>query len=62
MLHDYLVRKLEKYKVKESLGTYYDKDRKTQSDIDAGNDKDTSDVSDINKSEIRVITYTFERR
>lgn len=50
-LYSYLERILKTYKIKETLGTYY------QQDIG----EEPSVISDVNKTESRVITYTFER-
>ncbi len=49
-LYDYLTNKEENYKIKESLGTYY------QDDVGGT----ATEVEDINKVEKRVITYIFE--
>ncbi len=60
-LHDYLIEKLKNnYKIKESLGTYYNEDRRTKKDIEANITEKLSEVSEVNKKEARVITYTFE--
>ncbi len=64
-LHDYLEEKIKNgYKIKESLGTYYSQDRISEKNLEAGakeEDNNPSEVSDVNKNEIRVITYTLER-
>ena len=49
-LYDYLTSKESSHKIKESLGTYYKNDVGGTSE----------GVSDVNKTEKRVITYTFE--
>lgn len=48
-LYKYLTDKEGSYKIKESLGTYYMEDL-----------NETSLISEVNKTEKRVITYTFE--
>lgn len=58
-LYDYITDKLKTHKIKETLGTYYMEDKITK--IDEENEKtNPSEISDINKRELRVITYTFE--
>ncbi len=54
------------YKIKETLGTYYMEDR-TDADgkrLNMRKDEEgnPAEISDVNKRELRVITYTFERR
>lgn len=44
---------VEKYRIKEELGIYYDND--------VGGTPDPQSVQDVNKVEKRVITYTFEK-
>ena len=48
-LYNYLTEKEKKYKIKESLGTYYIED------VNETREK----VNDVNKTEKRVITYEF---
>lgn len=49
-LYDYLTKKEENYKIKETIGIYYIEDLE---------DEDPN-ISEVNKQEKRVITYTFE--
>lgn len=49
-LYNYLTSKESSYKIKESLGTYY------KNDVGGT----PTDEADVNKTEKRVITYTFE--
>lgn len=64
-LHDYLEAKIKNgYKIKESLGTYYSQDRISEKNLEAGateNDENPSEVSPVNKNEIRVITYKIDK-
>ncbi len=63
-LYDYLSDKLRTYKIKETLGTYYMEDRmdaeENRLNIRKDEEGNPSEISDVNKRELRVITYTFE--
>lgn len=54
-LFTYLTEKESSYKIKEELGTYYMEDLKK----DASDTSTKSSIEDANKTEKRVITYTF---
>lgn len=60
-LYNYLEEKLEEdnYKIKETLGTYYQQDVNKNPEYTGENPSE--EVSDVNKQERRVITYTFEK-
>lgn len=63
-LYDYLKSVEGSWKIKETLGTYYMEDR-MDADGNRLNMRDDvegnpSEISDVNKRELRVITYTFE--
>lgn len=65
-LYEYLKNDVSGYKIKETLGTYYMEDRvnaegnRLNTRIDE--EGNPSEISDVNKRELRVITYTFEPR
>lgn len=67
-LYDYITDKLKTHKIKETLGTYYMEDRtdaddnrlNIRYDYIEGKKTNPSEISDVNKRELRVITYTFE--
>lgn len=67
-LYDYITEKLKTYKIKETLGTYYMEDKIDENgnqlniryDYNEGKKTNPSEISDVNKRELRVITYTFE--
>jgi len=46
------------YKIKESLGTYYQDDLTTAEDI---GEIESPNINEVNKVEKRVITYTFTK-
>lgn len=60
-LYNYLEEKLKKdnYKIKETLGTYYQQDVNKNPEYTGENPSE--EVSDVNRQERRVITYTFEK-
>ncbi len=65
-LYEYLKDVVKEWKIKETLGTYYMEDR-TDADgkrLNMRKDEEgnPAEISDVNKRELRVITYTFERR
>ena len=55
-LYNYLTSKESNYKIEEKLGTYYIEDLKT----DSSDESEKSNISEANKQEKRVITYTFK--
>lgn len=59
-LYNFLEENLKKgkYKIKETLGTYYQQDVNKNPEYTGENPSE--EVSDVNKQERRVITYTFE--
>lgn len=65
-LYEYLKDVEEEWKIKETLGTYYMEDRKDADGnrLNMGKDEEGNPVkiSDVNKRELRVITYTFEHK